>query len=104
MPTFSALLQEMVPLMPLSLTNDVPVSLHGMFTASTAAGSKDLSGPGVLVNKPGHRRGRRDWPVHSKFHCHKATQFIEWRPDHPACPPTARAVGPLSEDAERLDT
>ena len=34
-------------------------------------------------------------PFYPKLHCTRATQFIEWRPDQPGCPPTAGAIGPF---------
>jgi hypothetical protein len=49
------------------------------------------------------RRTLRIMPLYPKLHCAKAIQFFGWRPDHPGFPPTARTIGPLSEDAKRLN-
>jgi hypothetical protein len=51
----------------------------------------------TLPNKNwnGERTTLRHRPLYPKLHCAKAIQFFRWRPDHPGCPPTAHAIGPL---------
>jgi len=73
----------------------VPVPLPGMFTVSMAAGSKGLDERGVLVTSLGAAEDAATSQRIRSFIALKPIQGFGWRPDHPACPPTAHTIGPL---------
>jgi hypothetical protein len=86
------------------LMSAVPLPLPGMLTVSMATGSQGLDKRGVLVTSLGAAEDAATGHCIRSFIAQKPIQVFGWRPDHPTCPPTARAIRPLSEDAERLNT